>query len=89
MGQLLEQLLQLSISFRDFMWGNWMVALLVLTGIILGLLAQGTSSEEAAIVGVYLHGLAGDRAAIEKTQFALIAGDIVEYIGEAYRILSE
>ncbi len=35
MNQWLEELLQLSISIRDFMWGNWMVALLVLTGIIL------------------------------------------------------
>ena len=37
MGQWLEQLLQLSISVRDFVWGNWMVGLLVLTGIILTL----------------------------------------------------
>ena len=35
MNQWLEELLQLSISIRDFMWGNWMVALLVLTGVIL------------------------------------------------------
>lgn len=37
MGQWLDQLLQLSISVRDFVWGNWMVGLLVLTGIILTL----------------------------------------------------
>ena len=37
MDQWLERLLQLSISARDFMWSNWMIALLVFTGIILTL----------------------------------------------------
>ena len=37
----------------------------VLTGILTGLLAQGYSSVEAAILGVYIHGLAGDMAARE------------------------
>ena len=41
MGRWLEQLLQLSISVRDFVWGNWMVGLLVLTGIILTLVTGG------------------------------------------------
>jgi len=35
MSKLLEQLLQNSITIRNFMWGNWMIALLVLTGVIL------------------------------------------------------
>jgi NAD(P)H-hydrate epimerase len=56
----------------------------VLTGILTGLLAQGYSSEEACIIGVYIHGLAGDLAAIEKDQEALLASDIIEYIGRAY-----
>lgn len=56
----------------------------VLTGIILGLLAQGISSEEAAITGVYLHGLAGDIAAAEHTEHAMIAGDIVDALGKAF-----
>ncbi len=35
MNELLEHLLQLSIAARNFMWGNWMVALLVITGVVL------------------------------------------------------
>jgi NAD(P)H-hydrate epimerase len=55
-----------------------------LTGIILGLLAQGMSSVDAALVGVYLHGLAGDMAAKKHSEFALMAGDIIEHLGEAF-----
>jgi NAD(P)H-hydrate epimerase len=55
----------------------------VLTGMIGGLLAQGFTSEQAACMGVYLHGLAGDLAAKEKGEAALIAGDLVEKIPEA------
>ncbi|MBX2905552.1 MAG: NAD(P)H-hydrate dehydratase [Taibaiella sp.] len=56
----------------------------VLTGILAGLLAQGYSPRDAAIMGVYLHGLAGDLAASDKSQESLIASDIVEHLGEAY-----
>ena len=56
----------------------------VLTGIILGLLAQNYSPENAALVGVYLHGLAGDLAASKYSEEALIAGDIVEQLGNAF-----
>ena len=59
----------------------------VLTGIILSLLAQRYSPEEAAVLGVYLHGLAGDLAAEEIGQEALIAGDITEHLGKAYAAL--
>jgi ADP-dependent NAD(P)H-hydrate dehydratase / NAD(P)H-hydrate epimerase len=55
-----------------------------LTGIILGLLAQGFTSENAAVFGVYLHGLAGDLAAQKKSENALIAGDIADYLGKAF-----
>jgi NAD(P)H-hydrate epimerase len=55
-----------------------------LTGILLGLTAQGMSSTDAAIFGVYLHGLAGDLAAKEKSEFSLVAGDIIEYMGKAF-----
>ncbi len=59
----------------------------VLTGIILSLLAQRYSPEEAAVLGVYLHGLAGDLAAEEIGQEALIASDITEHLGKAYSAL--
>lgn len=50
----------------------------VLTGIITALLAQGYSPQDAAIFGVYQHGLAGDRAAVKRSQNALIASDLIE-----------
>lgn len=56
----------------------------VLTGIILGLLAQNYSPEDAALTGVYIHGLAGDLAEKEFGQQSLIAGDIIKYIGKAF-----
>jgi NAD(P)H-hydrate epimerase len=56
----------------------------VLTGIILGLLAQNYSPEDAALMGVYLHGLAGDLAVSGKSQQAMIAGDIVDRLGSAF-----
>ena len=59
----------------------------VLTGMILSLLAQRYTPEEAAVLGVYLHGLAGDLAASEIGQEALIASDITQYIGNAYTSL--
>ena len=56
----------------------------VLTGILTGLLAQGYSSVETAILGVYLHGLAGDIAAKKLSMEAMVAGDIIENMGEAF-----
>jgi NAD(P)H-hydrate epimerase len=56
----------------------------VLTGIILGLLAQNYTPEDAALIGVFLHGLAGDLAAIQFGQHALIAGDIINHLGSAF-----
>jgi NAD(P)H-hydrate epimerase len=56
----------------------------VLTGIILGLLAQGFTPTNAALAGVYLHGLAGDLAAREKSEFSLVAGDIIDFLGKAF-----
>ncbi|HET6723460.1 MAG TPA: NAD(P)H-hydrate dehydratase [Chitinophagaceae bacterium] len=59
----------------------------VLTGMITGLLAQGYSSEDAAILAVHLHGLAGDIAANEFSQEAMLAGDLIDHIGEAFKQL--
>lgn len=58
-----------------------------LTGIITGLLAQGYVPNRAAILGVYLHGLAGDIAANELGQEALIAEDITSSLGKAFKHL--
>lgn len=57
----------------------------VLTGIILSLLAQGYSSLHAALIAVYVHGLAGDLAAEELGQEALIASDIVRFLPQAWK----
>ncbi len=56
----------------------------VLTGIITGLLAQGYPPKSAALLGVYLHGLAGDLAAMALSQEALTAGDLVDFLGKAW-----
>lgn len=60
----------------------------VLTGILLGLLAQGYSREEACKLGVYIHGLAGDIAAEEKTQMGMTAADIIEALPAAWKKLT-
>ena len=61
----------------------------VLTGIILSLLSQGYPSKIAAIIGVYLHGLAGDLAVGKIGVEALTAGDIVEYLPKAWLALKK
>ena len=57
----------------------------VLTGIIAGLLGQHLSLFDAARLGVYLHGLAGDLAAAERGQVGLIASDLLDRIPLAIR----
>lgn len=57
----------------------------VLAGMITGLLAQGTGAFEAAELGVYLHGKAGDRAAREKNEYTLLAGDIIRQFDSLFR----
>lgn len=61
----------------------------VLTGMIAGLLAQGLPSWEAACAATYLHGLAGDLAAADKGQAGMIAGDLVEQIPYALKLVRE
>ena len=56
----------------------------VLTGIILSLLAQGYNPENAAVAGVFLHGLAGDLAASKSGFESTIASDIINSIGNAF-----
>lgn len=57
----------------------------VLTGMIAAFLGQKLDAFEAAKYAVYLHGLAGDLAAEEKTQLSLIASDIIDYIPKAIK----
>jgi NAD(P)H-hydrate epimerase len=59
----------------------------VLTGIILSLLGQGYTPRDAAILGVYLHGLAGDLASEASSEESLIAGDIIESLGFAFQYI--
>lgn len=60
----------------------------VLTGIILGLLAQGYSTTEAAVMGVSLHALSGDISAEELGQHSLIASDLIENLHKAFKRVS-
>jgi len=60
----------------------------VLTGMIAAFLAQGLTAFEASKYAVYLHGLAGDLAAKEKTQISLIVSDIIDKIPEAIKLCS-
>lgn len=56
----------------------------VLTGMILSLLAQGYSRLDAAVTGVYIHGLAGDLAAERSSVESVISSDIINEIGSAF-----
>jgi len=56
----------------------------VLTGILVGLLAQGYLPEDAAKTAVYLHGLAGDLALETQSEESLMSGDIIAGLGKAY-----
>ncbi|HSH53065.1 MAG TPA: NAD(P)H-hydrate dehydratase [Bacteroidales bacterium] len=59
----------------------------VLTGVILSLIGQGYCHADAAKIGVYLHGLAGDLASEQIGQEAMIASDIIDNLGNAYLML--
>ena len=55
----------------------------VLTGLIAGLMAQKTSPLDAAVLGVYLHGLAGDIVAESIGMYGLMAGDVLNNVAKA------
>lgn len=57
----------------------------VLTGIITSFLAQGYAPADAAVLGVYLHGFAGDVAALAAGEPSMIASDIIDAIGEFFK----
>jgi NAD(P)H-hydrate epimerase len=56
----------------------------VLTGIIVSLLAQSYKPLEAAITGVYIHGLSADLALDEQSEESLLASDIIDHLGKAF-----
>lgn len=58
----------------------------VLTGIITGLLAQGYSALDATRIGCWVHGSAGNHAAVRFGQISLIASDLTDYLPDAFRI---
>jgi NAD(P)H-hydrate epimerase len=61
----------------------------VLTGLIAGLVAQGLEPLDAAILGVFLHGLAADLAvAGPQCELTLIAGDVIDHLPDAMRLLA-
>lgn len=59
----------------------------VLTGILTSLLGQGYDPIKAAVLGTYLHGLAGDKAADSLGEEAMLPSDLIDHIGEAYKTL--
>ena len=59
----------------------------VLTGLIAGFLAQGLDALDAAVLAVYLHGLAGDLAAARLGEISLAAGDLIEILPAAFASL--
>lgn len=61
----------------------------VLSGIILSLLAQDYSSLQASLLATYIHGLAGDLAALDLTQESLIASDIIDYLPKAFMTIGQ
>lgn len=61
----------------------------VLTGIITALLARGYKQTEACILGMYLHGLAGDIAAKHVGEESLVASDIISHLPQAFKALTE
>ncbi len=61
----------------------------VLTGLLAGLLAQGYDAFEAALLGVYLHGLSGDLYTKNNAPHSLTARDLIHHFGKAFNIVDE
>ena len=61
----------------------------VLTGIITALLARGYNQRTACMIGMYIHGLAGDLAAKAKGKESLMASDIIDFLPEAFKMLEK
>lgn len=61
----------------------------VLTGLISGFISQGLTVKDASCLGVYLHGLCGELAAKDLTQYSVLATDQIDYIPRAIKFLLE
>jgi len=60
----------------------------VLTGIVTSLVAQGCSNTDAAILGVGIHGLSGELASDELSEYSVIASDLISYLPDVFSMLS-
>lgn len=61
----------------------------VLAGLIVGLVAQGVKNADAAVLGAYMHGRAGDFAAEEKTAYSMTASDIIAHLPDVFRLVGK
>jgi ADP-dependent NAD(P)H-hydrate dehydratase / NAD(P)H-hydrate epimerase len=59
----------------------------VLTGLIAAFLAQGLKHDEAALLGVYVHAMAGEHAAHLKTSYGVVASDVIEAFAAVFQEL--
>ncbi len=59
----------------------------VLTGIIAAMIAQGLDSRQAAALGVYIHGLAGEHAASVLTSYGMTASDLIDFLPNVFKSL--
>jgi len=59
----------------------------VLTGMLSGFIAQGVKNFEACCLAVYLHGLAGELASKDLTEYSTLASDLINYIPKAIKAL--
>ncbi len=59
----------------------------VLTGMITGLISQGYTSEQATVLGVYLHGYAADVAASTLSEESLTASEVILFLSHGFRSL--
>ena len=61
----------------------------VLAGMIAGLMAQHMRPDDAAVLGVYLHGLCGDGARNELGSYSVLAGDLLKMLGRTLKELED
>ncbi len=59
----------------------------MLTGVITALRAQGYNATDAAITGVYIHGMAADLAVEQQSDYSLTATELTDYLGKTIRML--